>query len=70
MLEEVNNLEEIVVSIHLINCYLHKMAAKESTHNFSRVSCFSKDSRGRNDGRVKPLSWPFILQEWSKKKEV
>ena len=38
------------------------MAASERMHNFSKVSCLSYDNLGKNDGRVKPLSWPFILQ--------
>ena len=42
------------------------MAAIERMHNFSKVSCFSTESLGKKDGRVKPLSWPFILQNVSK----
>ena len=39
------------------------MAAIDKMHSFSKVSCFSKESRGRNDGSLKPLSWPFISQK-------
>ena len=40
--------------------YLHKMAAMESTHNFSNVSCFSKDNFGKN-GIENPPSCAFIF---------
>ena len=42
------------------------MAAIDRMHNFNNVSCFSKESLGKNDGNVKPLSCPFILQRLSK----